>query len=319
MTFMTYLAQQTEVELHDNLDTIRRCFDGLLAEFPLSYGHWKRYADHEVRHGNLERATEVYERGVKAAAYCVELWSFYAAHAVTHWSAHPEKVRAVFERAVDQVGSDYLADKLWDRYIAFETPHADASATPDHGAVGALFARVLRRPLKALDSYWTRLGQLASTWSSNELLDGAAEAALQAELEAGHLEGPFRERAALGSDPIWSHPISLTDKKKDGSVKLKAAIDFVLGRVRDGEFGADLQPAKRWIDNMSAGKVPALTPDGKPSKSKPALDSLNAFSPLSTPCTLDDVPFIADIIMQLKTDGGRLAGGAKRRESKKFQ
>ena len=184
MTFMTYLAQQTEVELHDNLDTIRRCFDGLLAEFPLSYGHWKRYADHEVRHGNLERATEVYERGVKAAAYCVELWSFYAAHAVTHWSAQPDKVRAVFERAVDQVGSDYLADKLWDRYIAFETPRADASATPDHSAVGALFARVLRRPLKALDSYWTRLGQLASTWSSNELLDGAAEAALQAELEA---------------------------------------------------------------------------------------------------------------------------------------
>ena len=162
-TFMTYLAQQNEVEQQDNIDAIRRCFDGLLAEFPLSYGHWKRYADHEVRHGSLERATEVYERGVKAAAYCVELWSFYAAHAVTHWSAQPEKVRAVFERAVDQVGSDYLADKLWDRYIAFETPHADASATPDHGAVGALFARVLRQPLKALDSYWARLGQLAST------------------------------------------------------------------------------------------------------------------------------------------------------------
>ena len=161
--FMTYLAQQNEVEQQDNIDAIRRCFDGLLAEFPLSYGHWKRYADHEVRHGSLERATEVYERGVKAAAYCVELWSFYAAHAVTHWSAQPEKVRAVFERAVDQVGSDYLADKLWDRYIAFETPRADASATPDHGAVGALFARVLRQPLKALDSYWARLGQLAST------------------------------------------------------------------------------------------------------------------------------------------------------------
>ena len=182
--FMRYLALQTEVEQQDSIDAIRRCFDSLLAEFPLSYGHWKRYADHEVRHGSVERATEVYERGVKAAAYCVELWSFYAAHAVTHWSAQPDKVRAVFERAVRQVGSDYLADKLWDRYIAFETPRADASATPDHSAVGALFSRVLRLPLKALDSYWARLGQLASTCSSSELLDGAAEAALLAELEA---------------------------------------------------------------------------------------------------------------------------------------
>ena len=50
--FMRYLAQQTEVEQQDNIDAIRRCFDSLLAEFPLSYGHWKRYADHEVRHGS---------------------------------------------------------------------------------------------------------------------------------------------------------------------------------------------------------------------------------------------------------------------------
>ena len=114
--FAAFLAQQTEAEQHDNIEAIRRCFEGLLTEFPLSYGHWKRcelapwsamriskhhlqsacgrYADHEVRHGNLERATEVYERGVQAATYCVELWSFYAAHAVAHWSGQPDKVAA---------------------------------------------------------------------------------------------------------------------------------------------------------------------------------------------------------------------------------
>ena len=40
--FAAFLAQQTEAEQHDNIEAIRRCFEGLLTEFPLSYGHWKR-------------------------------------------------------------------------------------------------------------------------------------------------------------------------------------------------------------------------------------------------------------------------------------
>ena len=166
--FMRHMSQVTEVEQQDNIEALRRCYDGLLAEFPLSYGHWKRYADHEVRHGSVERATAVYERAVEAAAYCVEIWNFYAAHAVAHWRGQPDKVRALFERAVAQVGSDYAADMLWDRYIAFETPRADSSATPDHSALGALYRRVLRLPLRALASYWSRLTQLASLCSSAE-------------------------------------------------------------------------------------------------------------------------------------------------------
>ena len=134
---------------------------------------------------------------------------------------------------------------------------------------------------------------------------------LQAELEAGHLE-KFAGRAMMGTASCWFHPISLVTKNKDGAPKFKGAVDYVRGAVRDGQYGADLQPAFRFIDNMSAGRVPATTPDGKRSKSKPARDSLNAFSPLSVPCTLDDVPYIADLIMALKTDGGRLKGAAKR-------
>jgi len=133
------------------------------------------------------------------------------------------------------------------------------------------------------------------------------------ELEAGQLEGPFRTRAELGPLPIWTHPVHLCDKNKDGKVKTKAVVDFVLGVVSDGEYGVARQEQKRWIDNYSAGKVPARTPDGKRSKSKPALDSINAFSPLSTPCTLDDVRYISSLVLRLKTDGGRLQGAQKRR------
>ena len=177
---------------------------------------------------------------------------------------------------------------------------------PTEGGVPASAAAVAELDAGGVDRVAGRNGKVdrEGALTSHRLLG--------AELEAGHFEGPFLTRAEMGPELIWCHPVSLADKNKDGSVKLKSCVDFVTGTVRDGLYGADLQPQKRWIDNLSAGRVPARNPDGSRSKSKPALDSLNAFSPLSTPCTLDDVPYISDLIMALKTDGGRLSGAAKR-------
>jgi len=177
---------------------------------------------------------------------------------------------------------------------------------PTEGGVGASDEAVAELDAGGVDRVAGRNGSM----DREEVM--ATFRLLQAEIEAGHLE-MFLERAMMGSALCWFHPISLVTKNKDGTPKLKAVVDYVMGAVRDGTYGADLQPAFRFIDNMSAGKVPALTPEGRRSKSKPALDSLNAFSPLSVPCTLDDVPYISDLIMALKTDGGRLSGGAKQR------
>ena len=43
------------------------------------------------------------------------------------------------------------------------------------------------------------------------------------ELEAGQLEGPFRTRAELGPLPIWTHPVHLCDKNKDGKTSRSEA------------------------------------------------------------------------------------------------
>ena len=54
-------------------------YDGFLAEFPLCYGYWKKYADAEQRHSSPEAAAAVFERGVAAVAHSVDLWNHYAA------------------------------------------------------------------------------------------------------------------------------------------------------------------------------------------------------------------------------------------------
>lgn len=63
----------------DDLGRIRQAFDAFLAEYPLCYGYWKKYGDAERRHGDLQQAVAVFERGVAAVPYSAELWIHYAA------------------------------------------------------------------------------------------------------------------------------------------------------------------------------------------------------------------------------------------------
>lgn len=70
---------------------IRRVYDSFLAEFPLCYGYWKKYADHEAL-GSIERAMEVYERAVQAVAYSVDIWLHYCRFAISKYE-DPDIIR----------------------------------------------------------------------------------------------------------------------------------------------------------------------------------------------------------------------------------
>jgi hypothetical protein len=63
--------------LQDDVQHVRSAYDAFLAEFPLCYGYWKRYAEAERRHGSTDAAAAVYERGVAATPYSTELWVAY--------------------------------------------------------------------------------------------------------------------------------------------------------------------------------------------------------------------------------------------------
>lgn len=71
---------------------IRKVYDAFLAEFPLCYGYWKKYADHEARLGTLENVVEVYERAVQAVTYSVDIWLHYCMFAISTYG-DPDTVR----------------------------------------------------------------------------------------------------------------------------------------------------------------------------------------------------------------------------------
>jgi pre-mRNA-processing factor 39 len=65
--------------VQDDLPKLRQAYDAFLAEYPLCFGYWKKYADAEARHGQQEAAGMVYERGAAAVPYSVDMWAHYCA------------------------------------------------------------------------------------------------------------------------------------------------------------------------------------------------------------------------------------------------
>ena len=210
--FAAWTGLVQKAEAAGDPEALRKALSGLVAEWPLCYGYWKRYADHELAHSGEARAREIYEEAVGVCTHSVELWALYAMHAAQHFET-PEKVRGLFERAVGLVGSDYCAAPLWDRYIGFEAATADRSSS-DHARVGALYVRVLQLPLKALSDYWIKFQQWAATRSCSELLDEAAEADVRASLSRhgvacgahGATEGARCSRPAYPLRPCAAEP-----------------------------------------------------------------------------------------------------------------
>ena len=68
------------VLLQGDISRIRPVYDAFLAEYPLCYGYWKKYADAEAKYVSLQEASLVYDRGVAAVRYSVDLWGHYAMH-----------------------------------------------------------------------------------------------------------------------------------------------------------------------------------------------------------------------------------------------
>ena len=59
---------------------LRTVYDAFLAEYPLCYGYWKKYADAEAKYTSQDEASRIYDRGVAAVPYSVDLWGHYAVH-----------------------------------------------------------------------------------------------------------------------------------------------------------------------------------------------------------------------------------------------
>lgn len=167
----TALIEETEKMAEDNLLKIRKVYDAFLVEFPLCYGYWKKYADHESRLGSIEKVVEVYERAVQGVTYSVDIWLHYCIFAISTYG-DPDTIRRLFERGLAYVGTDYLSYPLWDKFIEYEY------SQQEWGRLAVIYTRILENPNQQLDRYLNSFKELAGSRPLSELKT-AEEAAIE--------------------------------------------------------------------------------------------------------------------------------------------
>ncbi|MBA0549291.1 hypothetical protein Golob_020328 [Gossypium lobatum] len=189
----TALIEETEKVAEDNILKIRKVHDAFLAEFPLCYGYWKKYADHEARIGSMDKVVEVYERAVQGVTYSVDIWVLYCSFAIETYG-DPETIRRLFERGLAYVGTDYLSFPLWDKYIEYEYMHQEWSR------LAVIYTRILENPNHQLDRYFNSFKELAGSRPLSELTTAEEAAAyvsgIASEADGEVLEGEVRPDAA---------------------------------------------------------------------------------------------------------------------------
>ncbi|XP_004493823.1 pre-mRNA-processing factor 39-1 isoform X1 [Cicer arietinum] len=194
-TAWTSLIEETEKVAENNILKIRRVYDAFLAEFPLCYGYWKKYADHEARLGSVDKVVEVYERAVQGVTYSVDMWLHYCIFAISTYG-DPDTVRRLFERGLAYVGTDYLSFPLWDKYIEYEY------IQQDWARLALIYTRILENPNQQLDRYFSSFKELASNRPLSELRtadEAAAVADVVSEGTGQAVEGEVRPDGAENS------------------------------------------------------------------------------------------------------------------------
>ncbi|KAG7989742.1 hypothetical protein I3843_03G253400 [Carya illinoinensis] len=168
----TSLIEETEKVAQENILKIRKVYDAFLAEFPLCYGYWKKYADHEAHLGSVDKVVEVYERAVQGVTYSVDIWLHYCIFSISTYG-DPDTIRRLFERGLAYVGTDYLSFTLWDKYIEYEYMQQE------WGRLAMIYTRILEYPNQQLDRYFTSFKELAGSRPLSEIMT-AEEAATAA-------------------------------------------------------------------------------------------------------------------------------------------
>ncbi|XP_060947044.1 pre-mRNA-processing factor 39 [Limanda limanda] len=145
-----YLLQYVEQE--NDLESVRKSFDLFFLRYPYCYGYWKKYADIEKKHDNVQVAEEVYRRGLQAIPLSVDLWLHYLAYikensdpTVPETEGH---IRATYEQSVLAAGTDFRSDRLWESFISWETEQEKLAN------VTAVYDRILAIPTQLYSQHF---------------------------------------------------------------------------------------------------------------------------------------------------------------------
>lgn len=196
----TALIEETEKVAEANILKIRKVYDAFLAEFPLCFGYWKKYADHEARLHSANEVLEVYERAILAVTYSVDIWLHYCVFAISIYE-DPDIIRRLFERGLAYVGTDYLSYPLWDEYIRYEESQQAWSN------LAMIYTRILEHPIQQLDRYFNCFKDLAASRALSEIRTPEEAALLVSASVESNVEGAHGEVCPDGVEQS-SKPVS---------------------------------------------------------------------------------------------------------------
>ncbi|XP_063294118.1 pre-mRNA-processing factor 39-like [Pelobates fuscus] len=146
----------------------RRIYHAFLTRFPYCYGYWKKYADLEVQFKNQELAEEVFSKALQAIPLSVDLWIHYITFLKSKLDMKlpesVERLRGVFNAALEAAGLDFRSDKLWLLYAQWERDHSFFREA------AAIYDRVLTVPTQLYRQQFDRFKGLIAVVSPHEFM-----------------------------------------------------------------------------------------------------------------------------------------------------
>ncbi|XP_030260886.1 pre-mRNA-processing factor 39 isoform X2 [Sparus aurata] len=186
-----YLLQYVEQE--NVLEPVRQSFDVFFLRYPYCYGYWKKYADIEKKHGNIQDAEEVYRKGLQAIPLSVDLWLHYLTFIKENSdTTDPEtegRIRAAYEHAVRAAGTDFRSDRLWEAFINWETEQQKLAN------VTAIYDRILGIPTQLYSQHFQRFKDHVQTNNPKHFLSEEEFVQLRLELSKASLMAMVTEDA----------------------------------------------------------------------------------------------------------------------------
>ncbi|XP_037606894.1 pre-mRNA-processing factor 39 isoform X1 [Sebastes umbrosus] len=184
-----YLLQYVEQE--NDLEAVRKSFDIFFLRYPYCYGYWKKYADIEKKHENIQIAEEVYRRGLQAIPLSVDLWLHYLTYIKENSDLEdPEtegRIRAAYEHAVRAAGTDFRSDRLWESYINWETEQNKLAN------VTAIYDLVLSIPTQLYSQHFQRFKEHVQNNNPKHFLSEEEFVQMRLELSKASLSAMIRE------------------------------------------------------------------------------------------------------------------------------
>lgn len=184
-----YLLQYVEQE--NVLEAVRKAFDVFFLRYPYCYGYWKKYADIEKKHGNIQVAEEVYRRGLQVIPLSVDLWLHYMTFIKENSDpSDPEtegRIRAAYEHAVLAAGTDFRSDRLWESFINWETELQKLAN------VTAIYDRILGIPTQLYSQHFQKFKEHVQNNHPKHFLSEEEFVQLRVELSKANLSAMVGE------------------------------------------------------------------------------------------------------------------------------